>query len=109
MATRVDPQGLQPSVPPDASDHVARSLRCHVLCGLSRVWAAIAGHDGVLRRRLSVVRVLSLPLCAARCSVHHAVAEAGWLLRSKMGLGSVAAVGGLVGLGLLYWRERAKE
>src|SRR6478735_6612198 len=83
MATREHSSGLQPSVPPDAGDYVARSLRCHVLRGLSRLWAATAGHDGVLHRCFAVVRVLSLSLCEAWSAVHHALAETSRLLRNE--------------------------
>src|SRR6185295_10773318 len=83
MATRGDPQGIHPSVPSVPGDYVARSLRRHVLRGLSRLWAAIAGHEGVLHRCLAVVRVLSLSLCEAWGAVHHALAETSRLLRSE--------------------------
>src|SRR5262245_57767067 len=53
---------VQPPLPSDAGTHVADSLRCSLLRGLSRLWQATAGNDGVLHRRFALVRFLSLSL-----------------------------------------------
>src|SRR5262245_53843955 len=81
VAARHHPAGLQPSVPSAPGAHVAHSLRGDLLRRVSRLRAATPGNDGLLYRRLAVVRVLPLPVREARGAVHDALAEAGRLLR----------------------------
>src|SRR5258708_2655801 len=78
----------------------------HLLCGVSGLWAPVAGDDGLLHRGLGMVRLLPLSLCQARRAVHHVLAQATGLLTV---MATALFIAALLVLPAFYARDSARE
>src|SRR5204863_6296834 len=83
VAGGLDPTRVHAPVPSGPGDYASHPVHHHVLRDLPGIRVATDRDGDLLCRRVAVVPLLPLPVCAARRSIHHAVAEATGLLTNQ--------------------------